>query len=145
MIWVFIAIIIIVLVSQFFLFRKFFRSLAGFELLLTKFIEFNQNFYEGQKGIVKKDKEIIETLMKQTSELSILRRYSTQINTSIRNLHEAEKNIKDNQKEIKDTVEELNVSKQIAISLASVSGNIKLLDKIVMDLKKSIEDLKRRK
>jgi predicted nucleic acid-binding Zn-ribbon protein len=145
MTWIFITLIIFSLLGQYILFQKFFLGLKGFEILMTQFIEVNQSFYEGQKNITKKDKELFEALIKQNSELSVLRRHSTQINSSVRSLNDSIKNLKEQQKEIKDTNEELNVSKQIAASLATVSSNIKLLDKVVMDLKKSINDLKRSK
>lgn len=143
--WVFISIIIAVIIVQLILFKKMDTNIAGFELLLTKFIEVNQEFYEGQKTVVKKDKELIDVLTKQYGEISVIRRYSTQINTSVRTLSESIKSLKENEKTIKEATDELGVSKQIATSLATVSGNIKLLDKIAMDLKKSIQDLKRRR
>ncbi|MFW6173250.1 MAG: hypothetical protein ACOC5T_05845 [Elusimicrobiota bacterium] len=145
MIWTFISVLILILIGQFFLFRQLTTAVKGFELLLTQFIEVNQDFYEGQKNVVKKDKEILEAISKQSGELSIMRRYSTQINTSTRILSESIKSLKENEKLIKESSEELAVSKQIAIALATVSNNIKLLDKVVVDLKKATNDLKRRK
>jgi len=145
MIWVFISLLILILVGQYFLFQKLVVAVKGFELLLTQFVEVNQEFYEGQKTVAKKDKELLEGLVKQNGELTVMRRYSTQISNSVRSLTESVKAIREEQKEIKDTAEELRVSKQIANSLATVSGNIKLLDKVVGDLRKSINELKRRK
>ena len=145
MIWIFITLLILGFMTQYLLARKFILVTKGFELLLTKFIEVNQEFYDEQKKVSKKDKELLEALVKQNSELSIMRRYSTQINNNTRSLSESVKALKESQKEIKDSVEELKVSKQIANSLAVVSGNIKLLDKVALDLKKSIDNLKGRK
>jgi len=144
MIWIFIALLVLGLVGQYLLIRKFLLGLAGFELLLAKFVEVNQDFYEGQKTVAKKDKELLEGLVKQNGELGVLRRQATQISNGSRSLAESVKNFKEQQKEIKDVVDELKVSKQIASALATVSNNIKLLDKIAVDLKKSITDLKRR-
>jgi archaellum component FlaC len=87
---------------------------------------------------------MMDNLLKQSQEMGIMRKYSTQINNGIRGITETIKSLGDTQKEIKKSTEELTVSKDIANALASVSGNIKLLDKIVGSLRQSIEELKRR-
>lgn len=145
--WILIALIILVVfyaVWQTAILVKHTTAIEGFSLLLEKFIEVNQGFYENQKSVAKKDKEVLEGLSKQTSELSILRRYNTQIGMSVRNLTESTKSLKETQKNTKETSEELKVSKDIASSLASVSNNIRLLDKIASELKNSIDKLNRR-
>lgn len=114
---------------------KMFNSIKGFGLLLEKFVEVNQEFYEEQKNIAKKDKEILDTLVKQTAEVSIIRKYSSQINMSTKSISDIIKSLKEAQKSISSISSELNVSKDIANSLANVSNNIKLLDKIVNELK----------
>lgn len=144
MIWL-IIILILITIWQTTLLIKQNTSVKAFDLLLEKFIEVNQQFYEGQKNVVKKDKEMIEGLMKQISEVSILRKYSNQINMNIKNMSESVKTLKESQKTIKDSTSELSVSKDIASALATVSNNIKLLDKVVNSLKQSINELKRRK
>jgi len=126
------------------LIKRHFTAIQGFELLLTKFIEVNQNFYEGQKSVAKKDKEMLEGLVKQTAEISIIRRYATQVHGSLNGLADISKSLKEIQKEIKTTSEELNVSKDVANSLATVSNNIRILDRVVNSLRQSIDLLKRR-
>lgn len=146
--WILIALIILIVfyvVWQTSILVKHTTAIEGFSLLLEKFIEVNQGFYENQKSVAKKDKEVLEGLSKQTSELSILRKYNTQIGMSVRNLTESTKSLKETQRNIKETSDELNVSKDIASSLANVSNNIRLLDKIAADLKNSIDKLNRRK
>ena len=145
MTWFIIGLLTIFLIWTTILIRKQQIAVAGFELLLTKFIEINQSFYEGQKNIEKKDKEILDGLVKQTSELSILRKQSTQINTSTRMLSETIKSLKDQEQNTKAATDELTVSKDIANALSVVSNNIRLLDKIAVNLKQSVDDLKRRK
>jgi len=120
-------------------------SISGFEILLTKFIEVNQEFYEGQKLVHKKDKDLFDGLIKQTTEINIIRKYSTQITLALRNVSEVIKSLKETQKEISTTSDELKTSKEIANSLAIVSNNIKILDKIVSNLQNEINELKRRK
>lgn len=145
--WILIAFILLVVlyaVWQTIILIKHSTAIEGFSLLLEKFIEVNQGFYENQKSVAKKDKEVLEGLSKQTSELGILRRYNTQIGMSVRNLTESTKSLKETQRNIKETSDELKVSKDIASSLASVSNNIRLLDKIASDLKNSIDKLNRR-
>lgn len=149
MIWLTIIVVILILLSiwQFINTRNQQLSIEGFELLLTKFIEWNQQFYDGQKTILKKDKEVMETFTKQTAELSIMRKYSSQINNAIRVLGETTKSIQTNTKESKETNEELQTSKEIANALASASNNIKILDKMAVTLQQSLkelENLKRR-
>ena len=136
-------ILILLVVALFFLLKSLSNLIKGFGLLLEKFVETNQEFYEGQKNIAKKDREILDGVVKQTAELSILRRYSTQINLASKTLVETVKNLRESQKAIKEATEELTVSKSIAASLASVSNNIKILDKMVGELKDSIEHLKK--
>ena len=145
MIWIIITILIGLLIWQMLLIKKHKVSIEGFELLLTSFIEVNQQFYEGQKNVAKKDKEILDGLVRQTAELSILRKYSTQIENGLRNTNDAIKNLKDTQKEIKATTEEMVVSKDLATALVNASNNIKLLDKLAVGLKESVEQLKRGK
>lgn len=136
-------ILILLIIALFFLLRNLAKLIAGFGLLLEKFVEINQEFYEGQKNIAKKDREILDGVVKQTAELSILRKYSTQINIASKALTETIKNLRESQKDIKIKTEELEVSSQIANSLATVSNNIKILDKVVTELKEAIEQLKR--
>jgi len=134
----------LLIIGLFFLLRQLSTIIKGFSLLLEKFVEVNQEFYEGQKNIAKKDKEIFNEVVKQTAELSILKRYSTQINLSIKNITETIKNLRESQKDIKTVTEELEVNKQVAISLATVSNNIKILDKTATELKQTIELSKRK-
>ena len=134
----------LLIIGLFFLLRQLSTIIKGFSLLLEKFVEVNQEFYEGQKNIAKKDKEIFNEVVKQTAELSILKRYSTQINLSIKNITETIKNHRESQKDIKTVTEELEVNKQVAISLATVSNNIKILDKTATELKQTIELSKRK-
>jgi hypothetical protein len=138
-------ILVLLVLSLFFLLRNLSKLITGFGLLLEKFVEINQEFYEGQKNIAKKDREILDGVVKQTAELSIIRRYSTQISIASNTITETIKNLRESQKSIKETSEELKVSKTIATSLASVSNNIKILDSVVKDLKESIENLKKEK
>ena len=134
-----ITLLVVLFIWQSILLRKNIIAIKGFELLLTTFIEINQQFYEGQKNIAKKDKEIIDALVRQSAEFSIMNKYSKQIETGLKSLNESNKNLKETNKEIKLTSDELLISKDLASSLAQVSNNIKVLDKIVIDL------LKRRK
>lgn len=146
--WILITLIVLIIfyvVWQTSILMKYTSSIDGFGLLLEKFIEVNQSFYENQKSVTKKDKEVLDGLSKQTSELSILRKYNTQIGMSVRNLTESTKSLKETQRNIKEISEELKVSKDIANSLASVSNNIILLNKIVINLKNSIDKLNRKK
>jgi len=144
MIWSIIVVLIVLLIWQSVILKKQSTAVSGFELLLTRFIEINQEFYEGQKNIAKKDKEIFENLIKQTSEMSTLRRYSTQIGTGVRNTTEAVKLLKESQRDIKTSSDELKVSKDIANALGTISNNIKILDKVAMNLKQSIDNLKKK-
>jgi len=144
MIWIIIVVLIGLFIWQTLLLKRHKTSIEGFEMLLTRFIEVNQEFYEGQKIVLKKDKEMIDGLIKQISEISILSRYSKQIESANRNTNEVIKNLKETQQEIKSVTEEMNVSKDIATSLVNVSSNIKLLDKFAIQLKDSIDKLKRR-
>lgn len=114
---------------------KMFNSIKGFNLLLEKFVEINQEFYEGQKNIAKKDKEILDALIKQTVEVGIIRKYSSQINMATKGISDILKSLREAQKSISSISSELNVSKDIANSLAVVSNNIKLLDNIASELK----------
>ena len=141
----FIAFIVLALIGLFFLFRKIILIISGFELLITKFVEYNQEFYEGQKSIVKKDKELTEALVKQNGELSVMRRQATKIQNNTQAPSESVKSLKENEKSLKDTVDELVVSKQIANALAISSGNIKILDNLANEMKKMINSLKRSK
>jgi len=138
-------ILTLLIVGLFFLLRFLSKLITGLGHLLEKFVEINQEFYEGQKNIAKKDREILDGVVKQTAELSILRRYSTQINLASKTLTEIIKNLRESQKSIKEATEELTVSKSIASSLALVSNNIKILDKMSGELKGSIEHLKKEK
>jgi len=138
-------ILTLLIIGLFFLLRQFSNLIKGFTLLIEKFVEINQEFYEGQKNIAKKDREILDGVVKQTAELSILRRYSTQINIATKTIVETIKNLRESQRDIKTVTEELEVSKQIASSLATVSNNIKILDKTVNELKQAIEQVKKRK
>jgi len=133
--FIFIGLLIILLIWISVLISNLKNGLQGFTFLLEKFTEINQPFYEDQKNIVKKEKENFESLIKLTSEIEILRRYSNQLSLSLRSLGEVAKTLKDIQKDIKSIADELVVSKDIAISLATVSNNIKLLDKIVEELR----------
>lgn len=137
-------ILAVLIVGLFLLLRQLSNLIKGFTHLLETFVEVNQEFYEGQKNITKKDKEIIDGVIKQTAELSILRRYSTQISLATKTIVETIKNLRESQKDIKTATEELGVSKQIANSLATVSNNIKILDKTVADLRQAIEQSKRK-
>jgi len=140
-----IIILAVLVISLFLLLRHFANLLKGLTLLIEKFVEFNQEFYEGQKNIAKKDKEIFEGVAKQTAELGILRRYSTQISLATKTITETVKNLRESQKDIKTATEELEVSKMIANSLATISNNIKILDKTVVELKQAVEQVKRSK
>lgn len=145
MTWILLIALIGFLIWQTVIILKHKTAIKGFELLLTRFIEVNQEFYEGQKNIAKKEKEVFENLVKQTSEISIVRKYVNQLNLSNRNISETVKSLKEIQKNVKDSSDELVVSKDIATSLANVSNNIRLLDKIVNNLRASIDKLKRGK
>jgi len=135
-------ILALLIIGLFFLLRQLANLIKGLTFLIEQFVEVNQEFYEGQKNIAKKDREILDGVVKQTAELSILRRYSTQISLATKTMTETTKNLRESQKDIKTATEELNVSKQIATSLATVSNNIKILDKTVLDLKRMIEQSK---
>lgn len=145
MTWILLIALIGFLIWQTVIILKHKTAIKGFELLLTRFIEVNQEFYECQKNIAKKEKEVFENLVKQTSEISIVRKYVNQLNLSNRNISETVKSLKEIQKNVKDSSDELVVSKDIATSLANVSNNIRLLDKIVNNLRASIDKLKRGK
>lgn len=129
-------ILILSILFMAYLIRSLILGLKGFELLLEKFVEINQEFYEGQKNVIKKDKEVVEAMVKQTTELGIVRKYVNQISNPLKNITESTRILKECQREIKSSCEELNVSKSIAQSLAQVSNNIGILDKIVNDLKR---------
>lgn len=140
-----IIILTLLIIGLFFLLRQLANLIKGFNLLLEKFVEINQEFYEGQKNIAKKDKEILESVIKQTVELGVLRKYSTQINLAVKSITETIKNLRENQRDIKKVTEELTVSKSIAISLANVSNNIKILDRTVHELQNIKEQYERGK
>jgi len=137
--------VLIVAIWQAFMLRRQLLTLEGFELLLTKFVEVNQEFYEGQKLVAKKDKEVLDELFKMTAELNILKRYSKQTNINLNKSSDAIKSLKEIETKLQSDIDELVISKDIANALATVSGNIKVLDSIVGQLRKTIEDLKRRK
>jgi len=137
--------VLIIAIWQAFMLRRQLLTLEGFELLLTKFVEVNQEFYEGQKLVAKKDKEVLDELFKMTAELNILKRYSKQTNINLNKSSDAIKSLKEIETKLQSDIDELVISKDIANALATVSGNIKVLDSIVGQLRKTIEDLKRRK
>lgn len=142
--WILMSILILLIIWISVLVRNLTNATKGFGLLLEKFVEVNQEFYESQKNIYKKDKEIFDGLIKQTAEISIIRKYSTQISLALKTISEVIKSLKETQKEIKVNSDELKVSKDIAGSLANVSNNIGLLDKIAVDLKRAINELERK-
>lgn len=143
MIWILIVLSLITIFLGWLSFKQS-EMMKGFSLLLEKFVEVNQDFYESQKNIFKKDKEILDSVVKQTTELSILRKYANQITMALKNVNDTTKNLKEVHKEISSKTEELKTTKEIANSLTIVSNNIKILDKIVIELRKSIEESKRR-
>ena len=122
-----------------------FKQIQGFDLLLEKFIEVNQTFYEGQRNIAKKDKEIFDSILKQTAELSIIRKYSSQLNITLKNITEILKSLKDTERQLKNNIENQETNKELAHSLSIVSNNIRILDKIAIDLKNSTDNIKRSK
>jgi mevalonate kinase len=142
--FIFILLILVILVSQIFIIKKLNQSISGFDLLLTKFIEVNQEFYEGQKKVAKKDNEVFEEIFKIMAEVGILRKQANQINTSNRNTNDIIKSLKEVDNKLNEFLEELIISKDLANALVNVSNNIKILDNVMGELKKSIAELKRR-
>ena len=143
--WIVFLSILIIAIWQVFILRRQLITHEGFELLLTKFIEVNQEFYEGQKLVAKKDKDVLDELFKMTAELNILKKYSKQTDINLNKISDAINSLKEIETKLQSDIDELVISKDIANALATVSGNIKVLDSIVGQLRKTIEDLKRRK
>ena len=113
----------------------------SFDDILMKFINVNQNFFETSEKIAEKQTEITKGLIEETKEISILKRQLNALQEMIKNNLESNKLVKDAARNVKLGVDELNVSKDIAKSLSEVSGNLKILDKIVNKLVKSVEKL----
>jgi len=137
MIWLTLIILILLLGVtgfQLYLLRKQQTSIEGFDMLLGKFIETNQQFYEGQKNISKKDKEIFDSILKQTSELSSIRKHNNLIQVSIKNITDTIRLLKDSQKDVKLVSDELKANSNLTSSLAIISNNIKLLDRVISNI-----------
>ncbi len=137
MIWLMTSVLVIIIciaVLQFYLLRKQQKSVEGFDMLLTKFIESNQDFYESQKNIHKKDKEIFDSIIKQTAELSSMRKHNNLIQIGLKNMTDAIKLLKESQKDIKLVSDELKSNSNLASSLSIISNNIKLLDKVISNM-----------
>jgi len=142
MIWFFITLCVVFSLFLFVIAANLNKAFSGFETLLIKFIESNQEFYEFQNKMNKAQKEAFKVINTNLSELGIIRRYAGNIDTSTKSLSETSKSTKDAAKIIRDYANELKVSKDIATNLAEVSKNLKMLDKIATSLKLAISKLK---
>lgn len=137
MIWFTLVILVILLgvtAFQFYLLRKQQLSIDGFDVLLGRFIETNQQFYDSQKNIIKQDKEIFEYIIKQSSEISSIRKHNSAIQLGIKNVTDTIRLLKDCQKDIKLVSDQLKSNSNLTSSLATISNNIKLLDRVISNI-----------
>jgi hypothetical protein len=144
MMWISISLLALFIIILLLILHQFKLRFDAFDELLTKFIEVNQAFYEGQIKVEKKDKELITEINKIITELNIIRKYSGTIQLATKGMLETTRNLKETQKTVSDTVNDLKVNDEIAKNLSVTSGNIKILDHIANILKSAIDTLNRR-
>jgi Mg2+ and Co2+ transporter CorA len=111
------------------------------EVLMDTFIEVNQNYYEMQSKIAK---QITIQSSDLANDINALKKNTNSINNTGKSLAEITMALKDSNKATKQYSDELRVSKDIASNLATVSSNLKILDKVVSNLKKTIEQVGRK-
>jgi len=117
------------------------QGVNAFEMLLTRFIEVNQDFYESQEKILKRQNDLSKKLNNDLGDIAVIRRHANNIELVVKSLSEMHRAIKDTTKNTKSATDELRVSRDIASNLADVSKNIRILDRIAGSLKKATEDL----
>jgi hypothetical protein len=122
-----------------FLISGMINGIKGFSVLLDKFIEVNQDYYKAQANLIKKEKDILDILTQETSDLNNQRKILNNYESIAKNLSEINKLFKENLKNFKESVDNIIIIDDIANNLSTVSNNFKILDKIILTLKKSTD------
>jgi len=119
------------------------NGIEVFEQMIGRFVEVNQDFYETQEKIIKKQNDVSKRLNDDLLDVAIIRRHTTALENATKNLADIAKVIRETTKTNKTATDELKVSRDIATNLAEVSKNIKILDRVAVSMKRTTEELKR--